>query len=96
MWGHQQAWMAWPLSPTVNICQERGPKEEATLFPTLLREQWEGRLGEEVVGKPGVPSKHLHCYLEVVEGPSRAGLFHHEILVPRSKPAHRGSASCLA
>lgn len=45
-----------PQHPTLIICQERGYEEEATVFCTLLRERWEGRLNREVVGKPREPA----------------------------------------
>lgn len=38
-----------PQHPTQIIFQERGQKEEATFFPMLFQEWWEGRLGPELV-----------------------------------------------
>lgn len=57
VWGHHAGLdCPAPQHHTLIICQERGYKEEATVFSTVLWEWWEGRLDGEVVGKPGEPA----------------------------------------
>lgn len=96
MWGHPADLDGLAPQPHSEHLPGEALRKKPRYFPhssgSSGKEGWVGRSWES-----------LECHLKICtvtwrqwRDRGRAGLFHHEIMAPRSKPALLGSASCLA